>query len=135
MHSCLIRGQCPDVGRKLRQRPMKHDIRPYGIMLLMLCGDVPSNPGPSHWRYSCGTCTKPLMRNQKDIQCDMCDSWYPLNCLPDAIHISTQNKHDYLPPKKAGPAGLATFHRSRLLLRNKSTSDDSNESSVSTLSS
>ncbi len=81
-HSCFVPGQCPDIpaaagmagGRKLRQRPVTYAIRPYGIMLLMLCGDVPSNPGPRHWRYPCGTCAKPVMRNQEGIQCDLCES-------------------------------------------------------------
>ena len=99
LHSCFVPGRCPDVpaaaspaamagGRKWRRRAVTCAIRPYGIMLLMLCGDVPSNPGPRNWKHPCGFCSKPVMRNQEGIQCDLCDSWYHLNCLPDAIHIS-----------------------------------------------
>ena len=102
-HSIFVPGQCPDApapgglagGRKWRQRAATHAIRPYAIMLLMLCGDVSSNPGPRQWKYPCGSCAKPVMRNQEGIQCDLCESWYHLNCLPDAIHIST---HEYTHP-------------------------------------
>ena len=139
LHSCLVSGQCPDVpagmvgGGKWRRRAVTYAIRPYGIMSLMLCGDVPSNPGPRHWRYPCGTCAKPVMRNQEGIQCDVCDSWYHLNCLPGAIHISTP-EYNQLSSTDEGwacwPCQLPPFPDS--FFEPTPASDDSN---VSTLSS
>ena len=45
------------------------------LSFLMLCGDMPLNPGPN-WRYPCGVCEKPVKKNQKGLQCDSCDLWH-----------------------------------------------------------
>ena len=49
-----------------------------------------TNPGPPRtWKYPCGNCCKqPVKSNQDGLQCDACDSWYHLRCLPEAIRIS-----------------------------------------------
>ena len=47
------------------------------------------NPGPPRtWKNPCGTCQKPVKSNQDGLQCDSCDTWFHLRCLPDAIRIS-----------------------------------------------
>ena len=49
------------------------------------------NPGPAaarNWKYPCLTCLKPVKNNQTGLQCDQCDAWTHLRCLPDAIHMT-----------------------------------------------
>ena len=50
------------------------------LNLLLLCGDIDTNPGPN-WKYPCGSCKKPVKSNQHGIQCDSCDSWIHTRCL------------------------------------------------------
>ena len=40
----------------------------------------------------CITCQKPVKHNQAGLQCDQCDAWSHLRCLPDDIRIT---KDDY----------------------------------------
>ena len=49
------------------------------LSLLLLAGDIISNPGPQ-WKFPCGFCSKPIMRNQRGIQCDNCDRWFHTSC-------------------------------------------------------
>lgn len=49
------------------------------LSLLILCGDISSNPGPN-WKYPCGVCLKPVKINQKGLLCDSCESWYHARC-------------------------------------------------------
>ena len=65
--------------------------------LLLLCGDIMQNPGPSsppttkgrlRYKFPCGICEKPVKSNQKGIQCDFCDLWYHARCL-DLIFTNT----------------------------------------------
>lgn len=44
------------------------------MLLLVLSGDVESNPGPV--KYPCGICSKPVRINQKGVACDTCSLWY-----------------------------------------------------------
>ena len=41
---------------------------------------VEQNPGP-HYKYPCGSCTKPVKSNQRGVQCDICDIWYHTRCM------------------------------------------------------
>ena len=63
----------------------------YGIIILLLSGDVESNPGPRQWKYPCTLCAKPVKSNQDGLLCDGCDMWNHLKCLPDAIRLSKEN--------------------------------------------
>ena len=58
--------------------------------LLILCGDIMQNPGPSsppttkvrkHYKFPCGICEKPVKSNKKGVQCDCCNLWYHARCL------------------------------------------------------
>ena len=49
------------------------------ICLLVLCGDIQVNPGPS--KCQCGLCNKVVRSNQDAIECEQCLVWYHLNCL------------------------------------------------------
>ena len=50
-------------------------------VLLLLAGDVEVNPGPRTWKYPCGVCAKPVKRNQRGVQCDVCLSWLHTRCI------------------------------------------------------
>ena len=47
--------------------------------LVLLAGDVSSNPGPVN--YPCGICSKGCRSNQKAVQCDGCDKWHHTKCM------------------------------------------------------
>ena len=48
------------------------------VMALLLIHDTELNPGPT--KYPCGTCNRPVARNQKGVCCDSCDTLYHINC-------------------------------------------------------
>ena len=56
-------------------------------ILLFVSADLKSNPGPV--TDPCGLCLKTCRRNQRAIQCDMCDIWYHAKCV-------NMSKADYL---------------------------------------
>ena len=47
--------------------------------LLLLSGDIQSNPGPQ--KHQCGLCSKLLRSNQRAIECEECSTWFHFNCL------------------------------------------------------
>ena len=62
------------------------------LNLLLLCGDVSINPGPSY-KYLCGKCEKPVKSNQRGIQCDSCKIWHHTKCIQVCAveHIDLSN--------------------------------------------
>ena len=48
------------------------------LYLLLLAGDVNSNPGPI--KDPCSICSKGCPSNQRAIQCDGCDKWHHAKC-------------------------------------------------------
>ncbi|CAG2200390.1 unnamed protein product [Mytilus edulis] len=48
------------------------------IYLIILCGDIHSNPGPT--KYPCTLCAKAVKSNQKALQCDECNEWTHIKC-------------------------------------------------------
>lgn len=54
---------------------------PFPLMLMLLSGDIELNPGPQRkWKYPCRVCSRPVMKNQKGVQCDNCDLWVHTRC-------------------------------------------------------
>ena len=47
--------------------------------LLLLCGDVQTNPGPS--KCQCGLCNKTVRSNQRGIECEECLTWNHLDSI------------------------------------------------------
>lgn len=47
--------------------------------VLLLAGDVSSNPGPV--KDPCGSCAKGCRSNQRAVQCDDCNVWHHANCI------------------------------------------------------
>ena len=65
------------------------------ILLLLLAGDIESNPGPTiSNKDKCKICTKRCTQKQRAIQCDTCDEWYHASCLhmKTPIYIALGNK-------------------------------------------
>ena len=48
--------------------------------MLLLSGDVETNPGPDASVYPCGFCDQPVTWNCKGIACDGCNVWFHLSC-------------------------------------------------------
>ena len=84
----------PSVGSSIGDivaRPAQPMIGSYVRLMLLLCGDVSLNPGPRNWKCPCGVCHKPVKSNQQGLQCDSCDTWSHLKCLPEAIRVNNQD--------------------------------------------
>ena len=47
------------------------------LVLIILCGDVSSNPGPVH---PCGVCNRAVTNKCPAIQCDNCNTWIHNTC-------------------------------------------------------
>ena len=58
---------------------------PYVILLLLLlAGDIETNPGPRTPKYPCGECKKACTSykgSQASILCDSCNSWFHSKCV------------------------------------------------------
>lgn len=65
------------------------------LLLLLLAGDVHSNPGPRPPKYPCGVCHKAVKWDPQapSVCCDSCDVWYHQHCLamPDAVFRALHN--------------------------------------------
>ena len=51
--------------------------------LLILSGDLETNPGPQRqriYKYPCAVCAKPCMKNQDAVMCDTCEQWNHRKC-------------------------------------------------------
>ena len=53
------------------------------FFLLLLQGNVESNPGPC--RYPCGECSAPVKSNQRGVQCEACYFWLHASCIGPTI--------------------------------------------------
>ena len=49
------------------------------VFLLILSGDISTNPGPSV--YPCTVCSHSVHRNHRALQCDSCQLWSHINCV------------------------------------------------------
>ena len=51
------------------------------FFILMLAGDIQSNPGPPTHIYPCGLCELPVTWSTAGICCDQCDAWHHMSCI------------------------------------------------------
>ena len=54
------------------------------LLLILLAGDIETNPGPRTPKYPCGECMKACTSykgSQASILCDSCNSWFHTNCV------------------------------------------------------
>ena len=68
--------------------------RNFMFSMLLLCGDIMENPGPTstitktpRLKFPCGVCEKPVKINQKGICCDSCDRWFHTRCCGVGDHM------------------------------------------------
>ena len=59
--------------------PQHHSART--LMVLLLSGDVESNPGPHPSMYPCGICELGVTWSRLAVCCDNCDIWYHKSCI------------------------------------------------------
>ena len=53
--------------------------------LLLLCGNVSTNPGPV--QYPCTVCSQCVKSNQRGVLCDSCGKWSHTRCVGNSIQI------------------------------------------------
>ena len=74
---CLVGSECLSslhrsaILDSLKSRPKIHALKLFIGSILLLAGDISSNPGPSS--SSCGICTMSVLESHKGVQCDSCD--------------------------------------------------------------
>ena len=63
------------------------------VCLLLLCGDVPLNPGPVNYpaKFPCGICTRNVNSNHRSLLCDLCDKWIHIHCA----RVTPATYHQY----------------------------------------
>ena len=87
------------ISKKITLNQWKHKISRYKqkhiILLLLLAGDIESNPGPTKAnKDKCNICNKRCTLKQRAIQCDTCDEWFHASCMHmnTPIYIALGNK-------------------------------------------
>ena len=71
---CAGLAQACDAFRHVQSRNNNKNAVQFLFSLLLLGGDIQSNPGPV--KYPCGICERPVKYNQRGIQCDFCNKWH-----------------------------------------------------------
>ena len=51
------------------------------VLLILMSGDISTNPGPRTIKYPSGVCKKAVRWNQDAVKCDQCDTWYHITCM------------------------------------------------------
>ena len=64
------------------------DMNFIGLLLLLLSGDVESNPDPKY-KFPCGNCEKPVKSNQHGLLCFSCKKWYHIHCQGVTLEVYT----------------------------------------------
>ena len=84
---------------KLRSLPRQTKItfprKTSAILLILLGGDIHSNPGPRPPKFPCGICKKAVKWDPKSpsVCCDSCDIWFHQRCMamPDVVFEGLKN--------------------------------------------
>jgi len=85
-------------GRRQRHqiatRNSNNNILIGATLLILISGDIAENPGPI--KFPCGSCAKPVKKNQKGIQCEDCLFWHHIECinLPVTDYITLSESSD-----------------------------------------
>ena len=71
----------------------------YFAVLLLLCGDISLNPGPSDV-FPCGVCSTEVLDDAAAVCCDSCDCWIHVSCDPS---LSMEDYHHMLSNPSTDP--------------------------------
>ena len=79
---------------QITTRNSKNNILHGVTLLILISGDIAENPSPI--KFPCGSCAKPVKKNQKGIQCKDCLFWYHIKCinLPVTYYIALSEFSD-----------------------------------------
>ena len=64
------------------------------MFLILLCGDIESDPGPRSSytpKYPCTACSKGITSRSKAISCDLCEQWTHIKCS-ETITLAAYNE-------------------------------------------
>ena len=64
---------------QIKTRNSKNNILHGVRLLILISGDIGENPGPI--KFPCGSCAKPVKKNQKAIQWEDCLFLYHIKCI------------------------------------------------------
>ena len=70
-----------DFSNSVRVVMIKRNHKSFHLYLLLLCGDVQLNPGPTI-DFPCSVCGINVLDNDKAVCCDSCDKWVHVSCDP-----------------------------------------------------
>ena len=59
----------------------------HTLLILLLAGDIESNPGPRTPKYPCKVCSKAVKNNDMAVCCDSCDQWLHNRCSGVSDHM------------------------------------------------
>ena len=74
-NKCLLDTLCGPNCTKVT--PHQH----FLIFILLVSGDVNTNPGPATVKYPCQICDKAVKLGQRGIACDGCDIWHHVDFM------------------------------------------------------
>ena len=63
------------------------------LSLLLLSGNVETNPGPQV-KFSCGCCARPVICNQRGVQCDLCNIWFHTRCMLECYEFNFNSRSE-----------------------------------------
>ena len=112
---CLVGSEClPSLHQSaildlLKSRPKIHALKLFTGIILLLAGDISSNPRPSS--SSCGICTMSVLESHKGVQCDSCDLWFHTSCcqISDSSYCRLANSTCIWICPNCGLHNLASF--------------------------
>ena len=63
------------------------------ILIILLSGDVATNPGPGCERYKCSVCERHVNKNHRFLKCTECNKWTHKKCsnLQDSVYKQYKN--------------------------------------------
>ena len=68
-------------GPKWPYKPAPNGRQLFLLLILLLSGDIESNPGPRQVKFPCGVCEKAVKWKQRAIACENCSKWYHVECM------------------------------------------------------